>query len=486
MGSILTLFLSGREIEILIGSISVSAGVALVVSLFASTYGLYALLNKGRFSTIFQKVLLIPLFIPPYFHALSIISLFQWISYNHWVSWISLSTVSAFRSEFGLLFVLSIAYIPLACLLMQNLSENIDRKGILTALTHQGFMAVVRKIILPQLMPSVYAVFGIVFTLSFISFDVASLLEVPVYATEIFSVISSQYNLTRAVQLSLIPFGIAVVTGFFVSKAYLFASRQNETPFDGHMYAPRTFNFFAVGLLVVYGFVSVVVPLTTMFVGVIASFPSDYLFVLQSDWLPPMVSTLKLCFYGGLLSITISWMMRDVWKTYPAVRLVLLSSLLVSPTLLGITIIYVIQWTFLTDIQLGIAPLVVAYSLRTIPITSELLHITREKIPRDVFASIELIPGITRTKRFVWEFLLMVPTLIIMVYASFWIIATEIPLTILLQPPGFQTIMARIFILLHYGSLPYMNIMMLATIATLIAPLIGIVFLRRRLTKIHH
>jgi ABC-type Fe3+ transport system permease subunit len=64
----------------------------------------------------------------------------------------------------------------------------------------------------------------------------------------------------------------------------------------------------------------------------------------------------------------------------------------------------------------------------------------------------------------------------------YWLVATELPITLLIQPAGFQTIITRLFIVLHYGAVELMSQMTVSLVLISLLPVLG-VYLFLKLNK---
>ncbi|NCS32606.1 iron ABC transporter permease [bacterium] len=480
MGGFEFLLLTSRESRILLETFQQSFITALLVTVLIAVIGSYFVIVRNSSTRIFRVLLIVPLLIPPYFHALFWLHLLQLIAYSGGFGFIDLSIVQGFRSMGGLVLIHTISFLPIASVFMFATISKINHENIVAALLQAPLLKVLTRVIIPQLTGILVSVFGIVFTLSFISFDVPSLLEVPSYFTEIFSVVSNSYDLPKAMGMSVIPLGIALIGAYSIIKLLSKPSGTVDTTDRAFtLQVPRWFTILSYAIILGIVVVSLGIPFITILVG--SSWDIQTFQAIVTDWLEPTRATLLFAVSGGVISVIVSFLLYPWWKKFYIVRVIGLSSLLLPPMAVGLGLIYILNTPVLSVFIDSKIVLLIGYVVRIVPITTEILFMLRQRISEEVIQSYKLNAPHSIVWRFVWWAGLLLPAVTMMFFVASWYISSEIPLTILLQPAGIQTVMVRIFILLHYGSLEYVNTMMFLTLGLLCIPLVLVtVYFRKR------
>ncbi len=176
--------------------------------------GLGILLGKSdlRFAKFFTLLLVIPLLIPPYILAFSWADLFGEWFFGFW----------------GVVFVLFTVYLPIAILVTMLYLRQIDPHLEEAALQMSSWKKVLWLITLPLIRPAIIFAFLLVFILAFGEFSVANFLRYPVFSTQSFVYFSAFYDF-RAATAAALPI-VAVVAMVFWMQRFLAETKMHFIP----------------------------------------------------------------------------------------------------------------------------------------------------------------------------------------------------------------------------------------------------------------
>ena len=121
-----------------------------------------------------------------------------------------------------------------------------------------------------------------------------------------------------------------------------------------------------------------------------------------------------------------------------------------------------------------------AYTFRFLPIAVILLIPAVRAIPIECEWAAE-VDGCDRFetwRRIVWP--LCLPTTLLAMFAVAVLSLGELPCSLLVTPPGYQTVGARFFSLIHYGLYPDAALLCLLSMAAVVLPWAGLLLLLRR------
>jgi len=217
-----------RRRELLVNSVSLGAGSALMATLIGAPLGL--LFARARFplKRLLRIALVAPLVIPPYILALAwtyiggpaglMAQLFGRDLLSEWT-----------YSLTGAVVVLGAGFYPLAMLASEAAARGVDWRLEEAGLLVASRRRVLWKITLPLIAPGVVAAALIIFALATSEFGAPGLLRVNVYTTEIFTAFSALYDFGAATALAVPPLAAALIAGtaarFVIGERLLVARR---------------------------------------------------------------------------------------------------------------------------------------------------------------------------------------------------------------------------------------------------------------------
>jgi ABC-type Fe3+ transport system permease subunit len=472
-------FLTPRELLALRDSLR----IGLLTALFSTVLGFICSIGIINLRNSLQKMMLVlfltVLLISPFFHGMIWLNLLRFlIRYGV----LDFSHLAILRSITGIIFVTTIAYTPLVVLIMRNALLGIPAQILDSARLHLKSPAIFLQIVIPILRPSLVTSFILVFLLSFNTFDVPAFFEKNTYITEIFSQFSAHFDFNRAFYLSAVPvlitfIGIWLLNTLVIKNKPVFFQRTQKM--NSVIPAPKKLTAFSTVILFSVIIVSLIIPLISIVLHSGLSSNRFFLDIMESR---SVIQNTVIIGLIGTVPLLMSGALGLLYKRLPILRVVALSTMSLPAITFGVFSIYVFNQAHLNFLYSSPLILLLLYTLRFAPILAELIYSRLESIPQNEINSGRLYLQ-SKADRFVSILTpYFVPTLIIGFGISMWLIVTELPITLLLQPAGFQSITTRLYILLHYGSEELMNSLTVVLLAVAAIPFIIV----SQLTKQKH
>jgi iron(III) transport system permease protein len=398
---------------------------------------------------LFATVYIIPVLIPPYIQAI------VWTHLDSVTTkWLNLNIYS----PGGAIFVLTLTYFPFVTLPVTSGLRSIDRPQEEAGLLFRCPCQTLSRITLPLVLPYAYAGAVFVFIFSVTDFGVPDILRVHVYPVEIFIQFSAFYNEKAATMLSLPLMGIAVILLLIQrwsmkERVYVQLSGDKAESVQYHL---GNFKPLAFGFCIILMLLSVGVP-----VWVLLKTAGSLALCLRvlSTSINQIAYSLVLAFCGAGLTVVLGFFLAYQLERNKASLNKLLSvavfiPLAVPSVTLGIGLIQIWNRVFVDYIYSSSLIIIFGYVGRFIPfavimLISGLKHLS----PRLEEAALLFTP---RWSEVVGK--ITVPLLKYTFITSFFIIFIlsfgELGTTLMVIPPGKETVPVKIYNLMHYGSEP--------------------------------
>ena len=460
-----------------------SLGLALGTTIFCLTIGvpLGFLVHRtnlwGRRS--FRIGYLIPILIPPFVHAI------VWTHLNPAIEqYLSMDIYS----RWGAVFVLTFAYYPFVTLMtmsgLRSLDRNLEEAGMLS----RGGLHTLRRITLPLITPHIFAGATFVFIFSITDFGVPDILRVNVYPVEIFIQFSALYDEKAAIVLSL-PL-IAATLSIIIFQKWWMKDRSYVEISGGAGEKVRN----KLGRLHVVAFtfctlilgLSAALPLAVLLK--MAGPPATYVKALSTS-VDQIGYSFVLAFLGALVALTLGFSLSyliertDMRMNVPLSYATLLP-LAIPATTVGIGLIKVWNKPFV-DIVYGSSWIIVfGYVARFIPFSTITISSGLKQFnPRLEEAA---FLATAKWKRVVRKIVLPLSrhSLVTAFFIVFILSFGELGTTLLVIPPGRETLPIKIYNLMHYGAEQMVASLCLVLILIVFA-FSGFLFLfHRKLTRL--
>ena len=457
--------LSIRQLILLKNSLFLAGGVTAFSLFFGVPLGF--LMERVNFplKKIIRLLIPIPLLIPPYLHAIA----WRFLLVNF-----QQSTISLYNLPSAIL-IMSFAYFPIIALLTMFALKNIDARLEEAGELFLGKWTIWQKITLPLIMPAVAAGAFFVFILSITDFGVPSLLHVNVFTYEIFSQFSAFFNFGKAILLS---WPLLVITAFLLFTFYFLLLRNK--PIISISSGTRSIKPIRIGVIgrvaalifiVLLLSVSVFLPIISFLIqaggidSFIFAFRSSSGAIGKSLFLSAFGATLITA--AGFAFLVFHQCRFVVQNTFRFTSLLLL----VFPSItIAIFLIKIFNRPLLEVFYTSFGIIIVGFLFRFFPYASEILRTFFAQIDKKLIEAAKLTDaGNFQILRKILIPMLM-PGIIAAFLVSFILCLTELGTTILIHPPGWQTLPIRIFVLMHYGAPELVAALCLILIAITIIP----------------
>jgi len=396
-----------------------------------------------KFKTFFKLAFLLPLLIPPYLFT------FAWMGFlGKRGMFIDLSFINIPINIYNIYFVvlmLSFSYFPLSLLIVSWGMKNIDR-NLIDSGRLISIKKTITKIILPLLTSHILLSMFLTFVFAISEYIVPSFLRVNTFSGELFAQFSAFYDLEGALVYSILFLSISFILSFLLffyfrdKKIYSISSYfKNPTPFinlDWHK-SFAVHIFFIIILLFSFVIPSIVVILESE-LKIFDALSSSYKQVMNSLFISVLSSLL----------ITIT-----AFIVYQKVKEKNIFSIFSLPLSLSspLIAISIINLYILTPIYGTIFILLLAYMMKYLPISILIFFIFGSQISSEVENASRIY--VNTFKKF---FKIILPLSIGGIISSLFLltilIINEVDISLMVSPPGFQTLSLKIETLMHYGN----------------------------------
>lgn len=408
---------------------------------------------------LWQHLYLLPLLVPPYV---------QTIGWMHLVD--QSSVLASFSSpdqlmrlhallfsRFGVVAILTCIYAPLVSAVVQAGLRSMDRQAEEVALFTASPARVCLRVTLPLILPHILSSALVVFILAVNTFDVPDLLRVRVVPIEIFLQLSVFYDEAGALMMAFPLLLLAGISAILIqrvigSKGFAFATlRSNGQP----LFTGRGVEFAGGVFCALLFLIALVAPVAMLLHSAAASQNLQFAKILSGSLGQIRYSAiLALCSaaLASLAAFPVGYLLARQRQAGPSGIQLLLLLLFALPVVfysLGLVKILNHPWvnalafTSLPCIAglaahfLCIGVIVLQIGLLQIHPTSEEYGLFTSKSPLRSFTGI-LVPQ-------------LIPFFAVVFVIVFLFVFSELSATLLLVPPGEETVAVKIYNLLHYG-----------------------------------
>ncbi len=453
------LFTDSRQLILFKNSIILSLSVSLLSVIIGVPLAFLIARTDIYFRRYLKYLYLLPILIPPYISAIAWIHLLGTKgSINELLSNI-LSLNQPIFTIYGIkgcIFVLTLSYFPFVTLLtisgLNSLDERLENAARLSA----GEMGVLKRITLPLIFPYILAGATFIFIFTISEYGVPALLRVNTYPVEIFSQFSALYNEKAAVASSFPLVAITIVLillqkRYMRNRPYITIGSASRSPYRirlGKLKAPAAFLVFLIM------FLSIFLPIGELIVK--SGSLSTYAVALKTGY-KSLITTLILSICAATLILPLAFFIsyrieRGSVKRKGILELLSILPFAIPGTVLGIGLIKV--WNRpLTSIIYGTSAIIIfAYISRFVPFVIQAISSNLRQIHTHLEES-AAISGAGWFRRLTKVTLpLSRPGLIAGWAVAFILCLGELPATLLIIPPGKETLSLRTYSILHYGA----------------------------------
>lgn len=437
---------TGRRMGLLLRSLGLSAGVALIDIVLGILIACASWGWARRWAWV-RWLPLVLIALPPYIHALA------------WSASVQQLTVLLDTPQpDGLLlslWVMAMALLPVGIGLALVSLETVARPLVDAARTRQDDLTVLRRVVLPLAGPLLAAGGGLIFVLSLMDYSVPSLFGVNVYALEIFAEFSASNQPVRAFLLST-PLLALAAGGLFAGQALLRHAAQvpvwGVSPWST---PPRWQNGFVLyqKIAVALWGAQVLIPLIVL-----------VKLTLSGDgWmgtLDPAVREFGFSFgvaaATALLSLPLGWLAME-FLTHRSHHHATIGWLLFLPValpapLVGIGLVALWNHPYLDGVYATAWMPVLAALARFAPLATLVLLAQSQRLDPLLWDAARIFQARDRQTTWHVRLPLLLPGLLAGASLVFALTLGELGATLIVAPPGQSTLTLRIYNYLHYGA----------------------------------
>lgn len=475
---VIRFILSARSLVLLYNTSIIALGTV-VTCLFIS-FPIVSSLKKipGKRRRFWNFVWILPIFIPSHIIAM------VWIAFlgkggliSKMLSIFHIATPFNIFSLGGAIFLLSLCYYPYSVLFILSgalsLDPSLEEAGLLNLSPIKVFI----RIILPFLSPYVLAGAILVFVFSATNYSIPALLGIYTYPVEIFSEFSTFLDPERAI-LSSLPF-LSLIIGFVVLE-WLILERCDFTLSFSHGSYRNNPGLKSKSLILAFLFlgslfvVSIAIPFFWLLK--LSGSLETYLLALRTSW-HSMSTTLSLAISVATLATIIGYgfayfISRSKTKTASLIDAFSFFPLFVPGVILAIGFIRMWNHSLISFIYGSMSILILAYLSRYLPFSIRCLvpAINQVSLSLEESYMIYQRKWLKRQKQILFP--LVKRELALAWFLVFALCLGDLSVTLLLIPPGMETLSLRIYNLMHYGAYKMMAALSVILISMAVLPLV--------------
>lgn len=405
---------------------------------------------------------LLPILIPPYVYALTWDRIFP--------------KSELFHGIIGTTIVLTFSYFPFITLLTISGLNSMDRRLEEAARVSHNEFGILRKITMPLVLPYILAGGLLVFIFAISDYGVPSLMQLNVYTTEIFIRFSAFYDHggagVMAVPLALITFVLILLQKHYMKgRSYVTIIGEYKRGIAVPLEIWRCPVFLAV--IAIISLIVLIPILTLIFqAGDLDSYKmavkTSYREILLSLWLAIIGSALCV-----LISFFISYIIeKSHLRVRHTVDMLSVLPFAIPPTVLGIGLIRLWNRPMTGFIYGTSFILMLVYITISSPFVIRILCSNLKQIGSNLeeAAIVSRISWIKRTRKILLP--LLKPGLKTGFIISFILCLRELGATLLVIPPGMETIPIKVYTLMHYGANKLVASLSLILLSLILIPIL--------------
>ncbi|HDH04397.1 MAG TPA: iron ABC transporter permease [Nitrospirae bacterium] len=413
---------------------------------------------------VFGIVYIIPILIPPYIHA---------IVWRHLNGFIKRFLSLDIHSLWGAIFVLTLAYFPFVTLLTQSGLKSVDRNMEESSLLYHGNWKTLKRITLPLVSPHIISGAIFVFIFTIVDFAVPDIFRVKVYPVEIFIQFSAFYD-ERAAAIYSLPL-IAVTLILLILQKRHMKDRAYVQISGGISKAVRynlgRLNTAAFGICLLIICLSVLIPVGVL-LKVAGPF-SSYIRVFSMSG-EQILYSLVLASTGAVLAVCLAFSISYLIERAKAglktpLEFASFVPLAIPATALGIGLIKVWNRPVADIIYASPLIIVLGYIARFIPFVIIAVTSGMKQVGQRVEEAAFLTTGNWSKVMYRIIIPLTKHSLIAGFFIVFILSIGELGTTLLVIPPGRETVPIKIYNLMHYGADQMVAALCLILIAIILA-----------------
>ena len=426
----------GRRWGILFESLGYAAVVALLATAVGSAAALYCWRRRGGLADTCRLAALLSAVIPPYLHALAWMPLLAALPQHG--SGVLTGWISS-------VWVQSLAMLPFCFAIAAVALEGLDAKGIEAARVFAGDVRLVVRVILPLLRPALLASAALAFLLTIADHAVPSLFSRSTYAMEIFEEFSATQDSARTLMIALPLVAVSLLA--LLPLGWFWRAASQRPPARAHLSPLLALPPLRAAAAIV------LLPLLAL----MASMGRELLH--PAAWEQPLagaagdlLTSAAVSVSSAIVAMALSLgLARALARHQAALWWLAAIPLAMPPALVGVGLIWIWNRRLPVDLYGGFAMLPLAALARFAPLALLVAAAWRSRLDNSLLEAAQLFGGECRALLKV-EIPLMSPGLLAAAAMVFALTLGELGASLLVAPPGTETLAMRIYNYLHYGA----------------------------------
>lgn len=479
-----------RPWRLFLRSLLLASAVTISTSLLGLIGATYLEISTSRIARLLATVSWVPLLIPPYLHAIAWINLFGGGIFRA-TNMEDVSTLSGdFFSIFGLggvIVVLSMAFFPISLEIIRTGMRTLDAGLWEAGLVQAPPLRVYVRILLSLSKPFILGAALMVFILALGEYGVPSLLSVNTYPVEIFSRFSAFYD-ERAAVTACLPLTLVGITCVGI-LARLMKNRQ----YVSLQRRPGTLSKFPPPVpLPVLG----VVTGTALMVGILVPLVG-LLWEIKPGWTSMSAALLSarrafgytlVSSLGGAAGVVGLALLVAYQSTFGSrsegtmLKLLSILPLAFPGTAFGIGLIHVWNTEHTSWVYGSWLIMLLLYVGQFFPFIVLLMTATFQQVNQRYWEAAQMVSA---SRLFKWR-RIMLPLIfkgvIVSLLMGIILCFRELSGTLLVIPPGKETVSLRIYSLMHYGAMDIVAVLGLAQLLLTFSLVLGATCILRKLS----
>ncbi|NOZ87998.1 MAG: iron ABC transporter permease [Deltaproteobacteria bacterium] len=473
-GSVLT---SGRQWTLMWHSAALSSMVTLLTLVIGTPLGILLAESDMPFRRFFTILFVIPLLLPPYFMA---VSWFDLLGRQGLLAQIAGPVATRITSDllFGLpgcVLVLFSVFLPIPMLLtmvfLGTINPRLQEAGRLVS----DWKGILKSITVPLILPGIMLSAMLVFILAFGEFSVPNFLRYDVFPVESFTQFSAFYDF-KAATAAAVPLVVVTLLLMFAESVFLRENTYQIRPSQEAVHSPRielgSHLKWLLSLVTALAFIIVIVPVLVL--AVQSAHTEAYIQALDYAG-KSLLRSLAYAFIAATLLVSLGFFTgylvqkKALW-CWRFVDSSLLFLFALPSTVIGIGLISLWNTRWTNFVYATPAIIIIGYLAKYTALTSRISVTGLAQVPPSMEEAAQ-VAGAGWFRRIFYILIpLAGPTLLAGWLVGYIFSLRDTGITMLVYPPGHETLPVRIFTLMANGSPQLVAALCILMIAAILVP----------------
>jgi len=476
------IFSDSRQQLLLVRSLLISIGATTFATFIGMTLGILIAKCRIPFKRFFTIIFISPLLIPPYIIGICWITL---LGQKGWINNILIKILDIKKplftiyGTFACVCVLAFAYFPIIFISTLSGFKSIEQSYEDAALLITSRKKVIMKVLIPLISPILIPAMIFVFILSIADFGVPALLRVNVYTVEIFTQFGAFYDFRKATSTAM-PLLFIIISTILVQQMIfkkreliiLTGKRRNLKLWELGIWKHICLIYFIIISVITLILPVIVLISDTLEIGL-------YKKAIINGFIPIKSSILFSALSATLSIVIVLFISLQKIRTRrdKIVEILVLLPFILPGSIVGLALINFWNKGGIYQLVYGsFLIIIIAHLIRFLFIP----YIIIGNSYRQIDDSLEQAGYICGGK--LWRVLskIIIPLLkpsILSAWVIFFILSVgELAMTIMIYPPGYETLPIRLFSQMHYGPYALVHSFCITMILISLIPIMFVYF----------